>query len=853
MFVVNPILFGDDPVFTLSREASARSARGQTCVDATLGVLIDDNGMLAVLPALVRAVRSTSPIEWAAYANATGLESFNEAVVDDCLSGWPTLKQHAVSVATPGATGAIRTAIAVFLDRDQACLSSSLCWSTYPIIAQAAQRRLETFDMFRKADRRFDVAAFEHSLCALITEQGRAVVLLNDPCHNPTGYSMSPSDWAQVAEVLRHHSVRAPITVVLDGVYSAFAAEGLNVALSALAPLAGQVLIAIAWSASKSFTGYGLRVGALTVVAPSKAERERIRDTIACQCCGTWANCNRGALVAITRLMRDPELRAEAVEDRRVLTDLLARRSALFEAAADEHLLLRPTYKGGFFTSVFVDDPYQVAARLRAGGTYVVPMQGALRIALSALKSQDVGRLTQQLARAINRRRIRGLTQDTSETPMRSSSPGIQFAPESVRNNYGSRLPDAVEIIDCTLRDGEQAAGVWFTVDEKLKLASMLDHAGITVLDAGFPAASEAEVEVLQELRSSKLAAVIGATARAVVGDIVACERARAQEVFLFLATSDIRLRTLGMSHADVRQQLRAAAEEVVARGMGLNIVAEDAYRTDATFLTELINGLRDVPIRRMVLCDTVGAAFPQAIEQLFAAVREGIDPAIALCMHCHNDFGMAVANTLAGVLGGARAVTCTVNGIGERAGNADLAEVVAALTHVFGIEHGIDPACLAVISEEVERMSGIHMSALKPVTGSNVYSHESGVHVHGMLKDPRTYEFLPAAWTGRRSRIVLGKHSGVSSIEHVLREHGRPVGDDEQLKALLDRVKDHGCSRRKDRHLESHVAAVASRDSLLAGVDSEVVLLHAAAGNRESIVAPRKVSVERSLVVNER
>jgi isopropylmalate/homocitrate/citramalate synthase len=305
--------------------------------------------------------------------------------------------------------------------------------------------------------------------------------------------------------------------------------------------------------------------------------------------------------------------------------------------------------------------------------------------------------------------------------------------------------------------------------------------------------------------------------------DVVACERAHAQEVFMFLATSDIRLATLGLTREQVQGQLRRGAEEALGRGMVLNIVAEDAYRTEARFLIELINGLHDLPIRRVVLCDTVGAAFPQAIENLFSSVYDAIDRSVALCMHCHNDFGMAGANTLAGVLGGARAVTCTVNGVGERAGNADLAEVVAALTHIFGVQHGIDPTYLAKVSEEVERMTGIHMSALKPVTGYNVYSHESGVHVHGMLKDPRTYEFLPAEWTGRSSRIVLGKHSGVSSVAHVLRERGMRVGDDERLRGLLDRVK--GSERSKALHRESYQTASEWRDLMLAGVDPNVVV----------------------------
>jgi aromatic-amino-acid transaminase len=402
MYVVNPVRFGDDPVFALSREAAARAESGLSCVDATLGVLIADSGRLAVLPSLVQVVRDTHALDWAPYAGASGLESFSEAVIDECLGDWPALRRNAVAVATPGATGAIQTALSVFLDRDQAFLSSSLCWGTYPIIAKAAQRGFVTFSMFREDDHGFDVAAFERGLDELITRQGRALVLLNDPCHNPTGYTMTAHDWAQVAVVLQRHSLRAPVTVVLDGVYAAFAPEGLSLALAALEPLAEQLLIAIAWSASKAFTGYGLRAGALVVVVPSTADNERVRDAMACQCCGTWANCNRGALVGITRLLRDPALRDAVARDRADLIDLLAARSALFEKSADAYGLARPRYNGGFFTSVFVPDSYELAARLRAEGVFVVPMEGAVRIALSAVKTRDVPKLTMQLAAALN-------------------------------------------------------------------------------------------------------------------------------------------------------------------------------------------------------------------------------------------------------------------------------------------------------------------------------------------------------------------------------------------------------------------------------------------------------------------
>src|SRR5579871_4759542 len=227
------------------------------------------------------------------------------------------------------------------------------------------------------------------------------------------------------------------------------------------------------------------------------------------------------------------------------------------------------------------------------------------------------------------------------------------------------RLPERVEVIHCTLRDGEQAPGVWFTPSEKVALAKLLDASGVDLLDAGFPAACDEEVETMQEMRRARLRAGIAATARAVTADVAAAERARAQEVFLFLPISDLRLHTgLGIDRREARRRLRAAALDAVGP-------------------------------RRFVVCDTVGAAMPATIARLFETLRRAIDPRLILCTHCHNDFGLATANTLAAVGAGAAAVTCTVNGLGERAGNADLAEVVAALSLLYDVAHGIDPASL--------------------------------------------------------------------------------------------------------------------------------------------------------------
>ncbi|WP_052488805.1 hypothetical protein [Streptomyces sp. 150FB] len=382
-------------------------------------------------------------------------------------------------------------------------------------------------------------------------------------------------------------------------------------------------------------------------------------------------------------------------------------------------------------------------------------------------------------------------------------------------------LPASVEVIDCTLRDGEQAPGVWFTLEEKLDLATALSNAGVTVLDAGFPASSPGELEALQAMRDLKLNASIGATARPLPGDVAAAVKARADEVFLFMPTSDLRLKeTLGTTRDKATAVFRSGAEAAAAGGLGINLVFEDATRTDPRQLIDTAAELREhVPISRLILADTVGCAHPASMQRLIRRLDDALDHEITLCTHNHNDFGLAVANTLAAVGGGAKAITCTVNGIGERAGNADLAECVAAMTHLYGVRHGIDPLALPALSAAVERASGIHTSPIKPVTGFNVFRHESGVHVDGMLKDTRSYEFLPAAWVGRSTEFVLGKHSGTSLVRHILTSAGIACDDDLLVTALAE-VKEEIERSDKAGHRTAHAAAGAANRALLGGHD---------------------------------
>ena len=211
-------------------------------------------------------------------------------------------------------------------------------------------------------------------------------------------------------------------------------------------------------------------------------------------------------------------------------------------------------------------------------------------------------------------------------------------------------------------------------------------------------------------------------------------------------------------------------------------------------------------------------------MQRLVEDVISALDHAVVVCSHAHNDFGLATANTLAAVAGGARAITCTVNALGERAGNADLAECVAALTHLYQVDHGVDPLALQTLSIMVEHLSGIHTSPNKAVTGFNVFRHESGVHVDGMIKDSRSYEFLPSSWVGRRSEFVLGKHSGAALIRHLLDAEGEKY-DDQLVRDGVDAVKAWVMQRDKKLHRLAYAARDSFIHSALSGYDPEMLV----------------------------
>ncbi len=391
----------DDPIFALNKEATLRRQRGEAIVNATVGALMNDDGTLAILPTAARAVREVPATEWAPYAPIAGSGDFLRAVIDDLLGGEPELHRTAVAVATTGGTGALRHAVANFLEPGQALLTTSWYWGPYHTLCEETERAIETFEMFSGGS--LDVAAFESALTRQLGTQKRALVFLNDPCHNPTGYSMTDDEWRAVVERLTARAAEGPITLLVDCAYFLYGARDPRAFLRHLRPLLGRVPLLFAWSASKSFTHYGLRVGAIVACVADDDERRRVESALSYSCRGTWSNCNRGGMAAVTRLLVDAGLSKACGAERDELKAVLQARVATFNELARGRGFTYPRYEGGFFVTVFHDDPVAKAEAMRTRGVFVVPQvratgQGALRVALCSVAERDVARLVDALS-----------------------------------------------------------------------------------------------------------------------------------------------------------------------------------------------------------------------------------------------------------------------------------------------------------------------------------------------------------------------------------------------------------------------------------------------------------------------
>lgn len=352
-------------------------------------------------------------------------------------------------------------------------------------------------------------------------------------------------------------------------------------------------------------------------------------------------------------------------------------------------------------------------------------------------------------------------------------------------------MPDAkISFADCTLRDGEQAPGVFFTTEEKLAIADLLDEAGVDILDAGMPSVSREERETLAALVAQNYRARVAATVRALRLDIDLALDCGVREVFLFMPVSPQHLKhKFGIDLRQAQRRIDEALSYAVDQGLRVHFVAEDTVRADPRQLAPVFDRVAEYGAASIVICDTIGVMNPQTIADYIRTLREKMKRTIPMGIHCHNDYGLGTANTLAAISAGCTLVTSTVNGLGERAGNAAFEEVVCALGDLYGAELRIDKRVLTRLSEAVARASGVFLTPTKPVVGFNVFRHESGVHVDGMLKDPSTYESICPKSLGRVHEMLVGKHSGCGLIEARLAAKGIDATPELALR-ILERIK---------------------------------------------------------------
>lgn len=362
-----------------------------------------------------------------------------------------------------------------------------------------------------------------------------------------------------------------------------------------------------------------------------------------------------------------------------------------------------------------------------------------------------------------------------------------------------------ITILDTTLRDGEQAPGCSMTLPEKLKVAKQLERLSVDVIEAGFPIASPDDAAAVREISKTIKDCGISALCRALAGDISCAwesiKYSQRPRINIFLATSDIHLEH--KLHC-TRDELVDAAVEAFkfARKYcpDVQFSVEDATRSDTDFLLRVLRASVDAGVTIINLCDTVGYSSPEEIAQLVRAVKTGIDSAVPVGVHCHNDLGMATANTMSAVLAGADHIESTLCGIGERAGMAATEEVVMALAtrgDYYKAKTDVKTTGLYKACKLLSNTIGMDIPTIKPIIGANAFAHEAGVHQHGIMKNPLTYEIMRPADVGMvAGRMVLGKHSGKAALQERLSEMGYKVEEQAlddlfvRFKALCDRKK---------------------------------------------------------------
>jgi 2-isopropylmalate synthase len=378
---------------------------------------------------------------------------------------------------------------------------------------------------------------------------------------------------------------------------------------------------------------------------------------------------------------------------------------------------------------------------------------------------------------------------------------------EHMQQPQSASNKDRVLVFDTTLRDGEQCPGASMTFEEKLEVADVLDTMGVDIIEAGFPIASQGDFESVQEIARRLKNAGVAGLSRAALKDIDRCAEAvkpaRKPRIHTFISTSPVHMKyKLMMEPEQVLEMIVASVTRARNHVADVEWSAEDGTRTEMDFLCRCVEAAIRAGASTINIPDTVGYTTPTEYEALFRTVRERVpnaDKAI-FSVHCHNDLGLAVANSLAGVRGGARQVECTINGIGERAGNAALEEIIMAIntrSDALPYETGVNSKLLTRASKLVAAVTSFPVQYNKAIVGQNAFAHESGIHQDGMLKNSHTYEIMTPESVGvSKTSLVMGKHSGSHAFKEKLRELGYDLGQNalqdafKRFKDLADRKK---------------------------------------------------------------
>lgn len=382
----------------------------------------------------------------------------------------------------------------------------------------------------------------------------------------------------------------------------------------------------------------------------------------------------------------------------------------------------------------------------------------------------------------------------------------IPFVSDYVKKVACTLKIGEVRIFDTTLREGEQTPGVVFRIDEKLEIAKQLDKLGVDTIEAGFPASSDEEFKAVKSIANLGLKAEICALARTLKSDVDQALKADVDTIHTFIGTSEWHIKyKLKTSPEQVIKMAVEAVEYVKDHGVICEFSCEDATRTDLNFLIKMYKAVVEAGADRINVPDTVGVMSPEAMKYLIETLKENIR--VPISVHCHNDLGMANANALAAIVAGASQVHVTVNGLGERAGHASLEVVVVALEALYGVKTKIKKEYLTETCRLVEKYSLVYNPPNYPIVGKNAFAHRSGIHVHGVIEEPITYEPFPPEYVGQTRRIVFGKHSGKHGIKVLLEQYGIQVAE-EQLAKIAEKVRELG--EKKKAVMEEDVVAIA-------------------------------------------